>query len=204
MLAIRGNNFFSLGMSAIGCLIFRLLCCRHFSGIELELKSVTFISLAAMLLALPTHSSSVLEFVGLIFLRFFVFFSSSISFAKSLYPREAVCFFHGIIPLSLLMAVEMALRFVPLLAKEAIEVFSIQKARSAFVRGTFKMRISAFMLPFFVRLFRIADRVAFSLKSRKISPEKNRIVVPPEMILTTLNLIKEQNIMSSNASKNQD
>lgn len=193
LLSIWETSLLSLSFSFIGCLMFRKICCRNLAGINFELRAALSLSLFIQLLSLPSGKFTGLDSFFTTFFRFFVFLSPSTTFALCLYPREAALAVSRFAPSAVILSLEVALRFMPLLAKEAVEVYSIQKARQAFSSGKMKTRLKAFLIPFFVRLFRISDRVAYSLHNRNIKLNSKRIIVPPDLIAERLrNCAKEK------------
>lgn len=191
-LAIRAENINILAAGFAGCIIFRLLCRRTIRGFGLEIRSSAFFTILVVVLALPTYTESLLEFAITTFLKFFLFFAPSVSFAASLYPREGAYALQRLVPAELLLSVELALRFLPLLAHEAFEVFALQKARKALRSGPVSSRVKALALPFFVRLFRISDRVSYALHHRKIHSVGNRIIVSPERVIECITHLETQ------------
>lgn len=192
LISVWAGNQAMLILAVAGCFMFRWLCCRTLDGMLQELRGAVFFSLLVVLLASPTRSGDLLALGWQTFLRFFVFLSPSLTFSRCLYPREGVYHLHRRLPASLVLSIEIALRFLPLLVREAFEVFSIQRCRGAFRHGSLLSRLQAFIFPFFFRLFRMADRVAFSLHSREISPDKARVIVSPDAVRDALSRIRDQ------------
>lgn len=158
----------------------------------IELRGSIFFTLILVLLAAPTHTGSLYRFGFFSFMRIFLFVSPSATFSRCLYPREGVYSLQAWLPANLILAVEIALRFMPLLVYEAFEVFSLQKKRGSFSRGPLKLRVEAFVLPFFVRLFRISDRVAFALQSRGIDASKSRVVASPQQVFAAIEKLEAE------------
>lgn len=194
MLAVWGNSYASLAAGFLGCLVFRYLCCKSFWGMGIELRGSVMFTLILVLLAAPTHGGSLARFAFISFMRIFLFVSPSATFSRCLYPREGVYSLQAWLPASLILAVEIALRFMPLLVYEAFEVFSLQSKRGSFSKGPVRLRIEAFILPFFVRLFRISDRVAFALHSRGIDATKPRVVASPQQVFAAIEKLEAEQL----------
>jgi energy-coupling factor transporter transmembrane protein EcfT len=190
VISIWSQTLVSLSFAATGVLLYRKICCHEFKGLGVELAGSFIFTITLVVLALPFSNQNVLQNYGTIWLRFFLLFSPPVTFARSLNPREAACKFKGYLPNYIIFSIEIALRFLPLLFKEALEVYSIQSSRKAFSHGSIKNRFKAFFIPFFVRLFRIADRVTYALKNREIDPNSSRKIVKVNKISSALEELK--------------
>lgn len=191
VISIWSQNIVSLSFAAIGAVFFRKICCKELKGLGFELAGSLFFTITLVILALPFSNQNVLQNYGTIWLRFFLLFSPPLTFSRSLNPREAACKLKGWLPNYLIFSIEIALRFLPLLFKEALEVYTIQNSRKAFNHGRIRNRFKAFFIPFFVRLFRIADRVTYALKNREIDPHRPRRIVEANKIATALDELKK-------------
>lgn len=192
VISIWAQTLTSLSFAATGVLLYRKICCHEFKGLGFELAGSFIFTLTLVILALPFSNQNVLQNYGTIWIRFFLLFSPPLTFARSLNPREAACKFKGYLPNYIIFSIEIALRFLPLLFKEALEVYSIQSNRKAFSHGSIKNRLKAFFIPFFVRLFRIADRVTYALKNREIDPNQPRQIVEVNKISAALKELKQK------------
>ena len=146
-------------------LLFRFTCRLGISGLFFELIWMAVFSGMVTLVAATYLQASDMAMLFLVsFLRIAIALEPTLVVARTLLPREVSHAASGWVPGSLLLGLEMALRFVPQLALEAMEVFQIQKARGVFRRGSLLFRLRAMLLPFFIRLFRIADVSPFRCK----------------------------------------
>ena len=173
-------------------LIFRRLACETWEGLGREAMGAAWLTVLVCLLALPSGGKGPLELVQDTFLRFFLFLSSSQTFVRSLYPREGIWWISGHVSGGVTLTIDMALRFMPLLAAEARDVFLIQRARGAFSVGPLSGRVRAMILPFFFRLFRISERVEFALKARGIDPAQKRCLIDPQHVINLVQTIERQ------------
>lgn len=191
LLSVYGQSLVGLGGGVVAAVVFRWLCCHDLAGLRREGRQAALFALLVVLLALPasalpTGSADLLGLGVRTGVRFFLFLSPSITFARSLYPREGVVALQRLLPSSLLLSLEIALRFLPLLVQEASDVFRLQRQRGAFRRGPWSQRLQAVVFPFFARVFRMADRVAFALRARGVDPTRQRALVSAARVRTIL------------------
>jgi energy-coupling factor transporter transmembrane protein EcfT len=176
-----------LAAALVAVLGFRWLCGCGWTGLARQLRACALFALIAGLLGLPHPAAA--EWLGRaieLFLRLSVALLPALAFSSTLDTRELAWCGRRWVPPEVLLASELALRFAPVLAREALDVLALQRARGAFRRGPLSRRAGAVLLPFFARVFHIADRVAHVLRMRGVEPERRRAVVPPEALRRAL------------------
>jgi energy-coupling factor transporter transmembrane protein EcfT len=188
--AVWGKESSVLCLAGLACLLYRYVCCHSLLGTARDVRGTLMFTLLVMVLGAPSRFDTLGELGWQTFWRFFLFVSPSMTFSACLYPREGAYYLQRFFPRFALLGLEIALRGVPLLIHEAGEVRVIQQQRGAFAQGPLRLRLKAFLLPFFLRLFRMADRVAFSLRSRGISPDAPRLVVSPQAVRGAIQMMK--------------
>ncbi len=173
-------------------LLFRRLACGAWVGLGREAVMAAWFALLIGVLALPTGGKPAAVLFEDAFLRLFVFLSSSQTFSRSLYPREGVWWLSTLVPGAATLTIDMALRFLPLLAHEAQDIFRIQRARGAYSDKSWLVRLRALVLPFFVRVFRIAERVEFAMSARGIDPSRPRCIADPRRVRELVQAIEKE------------
>ncbi|HNV71368.1 MAG TPA: energy-coupling factor transporter transmembrane component T, partial [Candidatus Ozemobacteraceae bacterium] len=172
--------------------LYRRLACETWNGLGRELVLSAWFALLIGTLALPTGGKPAVVLIEDAMLRLFIFVSSSQTFSRSLYPREGVWWLSRFLPGAATLTLEMALRFLPLLAHEIQDIVRIQRARGAFTDREWLVRLRALILPFFVRIFRMSERVEFALSARGIDPERPRCVVEPRLVRELVQTIEKE------------
>ena len=173
----------ALGAGVAGAVLFRFLCVPAGNGLAREMLFPLSATLFWGLLALPT--TPLAELCGklpAIFARLFLAFSPSLAFSRSLNTRELGWNLSRILPPSLLLGIEISLRFIPVLLVELTDVFAIQSARGNFRLAHPAHSLRALIYPFFHRLFRISERVAYGLQTRNIDPHQTPGRVSPQTL----------------------
>jgi energy-coupling factor transporter transmembrane protein EcfT len=172
-----------LGVAVIGAVVFRFFCGCSRTGLPGE---VLFSLSAALLWGILTAGFSPLDEIipGFlkIFARMFLVFSPSLAFSRSLNTRELGWNMSWALPPALILGLETSLRFIPVLLMELSDVIAIQSARQAFCAVHPVRSLRALIYPFFLRLFRISERVAYGLQTRRINPNQVPRRISPEMV----------------------
>ncbi len=192
LLGVWAEDIRLLLAGAAGCVLFRRLCCPDLAGLGREIQGAAGFALLVGLMAVPAGQADVAALGGRTFLRILLFLSPAASFSRCLYPREGMHALRGWVPAPFLLSLEVALRFLPLLAREGAEVLMIQRCRGAFARGPLASRLHALLFPFFARLFGMADRVTFALRARGVDPARPRAMVPPEDVRQILSTLRSE------------
>lgn len=178
--------------AALGAALgFRWLCGCGLEGLGAQLRACAVFALAAGLLGVPHATANGLLWQTLdLFSRLSVALLPALAFSATLDTREVAWSGRRWVPPAALLAAELALRFAPVLAREALEVLALQRARGAYRRGPLRHRIQALLLPFFARVFHLADRVTHVLRTRGVEPHRRRVVVPPDALRRALRELK--------------
>ncbi|NLI78731.1 MAG: hypothetical protein GX442_20115 [Candidatus Riflebacteria bacterium] len=192
LLSVWAEDFPLLLAGAAGGVLFRHLCCHGLEGLGREIRGAAGFALLVVLLAVPAGQADVVTLGVRTFFRIFLFLSPATTFSRCLYPREGMHALQGWLPAPFLVSLEVALRFLPLLAREGAEVLMIQRCRGAFSRGPFASRLHALLFPFFARLFGMADRVTFALRARGVDPTRPRAMVSPEAVRQILSILRSE------------
>lgn len=177
--AVWAERLPTLLIAGAAAIIYRFSCGFIFKGLIREiLYTFIFASIAGLFASGSRPSESIPTFIAELFLRLFLAFTPSMAFARSLETREMACNLSPFMPASLLLGLEISLRFVPVLLREFYEVIAIQRARKAIDIAKPATCLRAIFFPFFLRMFKISERVAYGLKTRRIHPDQSPKRVP--------------------------